>query len=46
MNPIRRILIVGYSALFHASSIATAITFPWDADPRGDESLREDSSIL
>lgn len=43
MNPIRRILTVGYSALFLATSIATAITFPWDVDPQGDESLRDDN---
>jgi SAM-dependent methyltransferase len=39
MKPIRRLLIVGYTCLVLASAIATAITFPWNVDPQGDESL-------
>ena len=40
MNPIRRILIIGYSALLLASAAATAIMFPWSVDPQGDESFQ------
>ena len=39
MTPIRRLLIIGYLGLVLASAIATAITFPWNVDPQGDESL-------
>ena len=38
MKPIRRLLILSYMCLVLASAIATAITFPWSVDPRGDES--------
>jgi SAM-dependent methyltransferase len=43
MKPIRRILIIGYFSLLLATSIATAIMFPWSVDPQGDESFREAS---
>jgi SAM-dependent methyltransferase len=43
MKPIRRILIIGYSSLLLATSIATVIMFPWSVDPHGDESFREAS---
>jgi SAM-dependent methyltransferase len=39
MTSIRRVLIVGYSGLLLATSIASAISFPWSVDPQGDESL-------
>ena len=40
MNPLRRILIIGYSSLLLATSIATAFMFPWSVDPDGDESFQ------
>ena len=40
MTSIRRILIVGYAGLLLATSIATAISFPWSVDPQGDESFQ------
>jgi SAM-dependent methyltransferase len=40
MNPIRRFLIIGYSSLLIATTIATAIMFPWNLDPQGDESFQ------
>lgn len=43
MTLVRRFLIVGYSCLFLAMAIATAIMFPWSTDPQGDDSFRQDS---
>ena len=43
MKLVRRFLIVGYSCLFLAMAIATAIMFPWSTDPQGDDSFRQDS---
>src|SRR5262245_20198817 len=39
MNPIRRILIIGFSVLLIPTIVATAIMFPWSVDPQGDESF-------
>lgn len=39
MIPIRRLLIISYSALLIATTSATAIMFPWSVDPQGDESF-------
>ena len=40
MTSIRRVLIVGYAGLLLATSIATAISFPWSVDPQGDQSFQ------
>jgi SAM-dependent methyltransferase len=40
MTTIRRVLIIGYAGLLLATSIATAIRFPWSVDPQGDESFQ------
>ena len=39
-NLIRRVLIIGYSSLFAATILATAIMFPWSVDLQGDESFQ------
>lgn len=43
MNPIRRVLIIGYSALLAATVIATATMFPWSVDPQGDDSFHPEA---
>ena len=43
MKTIRRILINGYVTLLLATTIATALMFPWSIDPQGDESFRQES---
>jgi SAM-dependent methyltransferase len=40
MNPIRKIVMVGYSSLLAATTVTTALMFPWSVDPLGDESLQ------
>jgi len=40
MNLVRKILIISYSSLLGAATLATAIMFPWSVDPEGDESFQ------
>jgi len=40
MTRIRRVLIIGYTSLLLATTIATAVMFPWSVDPQGDKSFQ------